>query len=226
MKKTLLFISFSFSCILSFAQNEDQRSPLIDKVTGNIYASQYVDVQGSQFLYDNWLNGMMELKNGVVFNNLQLKFDNYSNKFIANKGDKGYEITSDIHKVWIYPEISDTLFFENGFQINSKINAGKFLQVLAEGKITLLKFANKELETYNEYGNANILKRFRETPEYYIYKNGQYETVKLSKKDLEDKLSDKWPAVSAYLSKSGVSGKDEKGWAKAFQYYNALSPGN
>ena len=225
MKNFFLGISFSFFCILSFAQNEDQRSPLIDKVTGNIYASQYVDVQGSQFLYDNWLNGMMELKNGAVFTNLQLKFDNYSNKFIVSKGeDKSYEITSDIHKVWIYPEMNDTLLFENGFQINSKINAGKFLQVLAEGKITLLKFTNKELETYNEYGNANILKRFRETPEYYIYKNGQFETAKVSKKDLEDKLSDKWPAISAYLSKNGLSGKDEKSWGRAVQYYNTLSP--
>ena len=76
----------------------------------------------------------------------------------------------------------DTLLFENGFEINQKVNAKIFLQVLAEGRITFLKFVQKDLETYNEYGNATILKRFKESYLYFIYKNGEYENVRLSKK--------------------------------------------
>jgi hypothetical protein len=220
-KKFLLICSF---CIFSFAQcQQNQRSSVIDNLTGNlIYISQYVDVQGSQFLYDNWLTGKIELRNGALFNDLQLKFDNYSNKFIVNKRDTAYEIISDIHKVWIYPEMPDTLLFENGFEINQKVNAKIFLQVLAEGRITFLKFVQKDLETYNEYGNATILKRFKESYLYFIYKNGEYENVRLSKKDLEDRLSDKWADISSYLLTNKLSSKDEKSWVKSIQYYNSL----
>jgi hypothetical protein len=224
--KILLFTIVCFSFLFVKGQNQDPRASLIDKSNGNfIYISQYVDIRGSQFLYDKWLKGKVSLNNGYLFSDLQLKFDIYANKFVLNKNDTAFEISSAVHRVWMFPkgfDTSEVLLFENGFQINPKVNASIYLQVLAEGKITVLKYINKYLEDYNEYGNANVLKRFNDFDQYFIYKNGQYQNIKLSKKDLEDIVQDKWTEVSSFLIKNNLSGKDEKSWTKSIQYYNSL----
>jgi hypothetical protein len=58
--------------------------------------------------------------------------------------------------------------------------------------------------------------------EYYIYKGSKSDPIRITKKELETLLSDKWDKVSQYMSQNNLSGKDEKSFAAAINYYNSL----
>lgn len=196
-----------------------------DQENGNLlYIAQYTDIKGSPFLFDEWMKAELILKNNSRIKDVQLKFDNYLNKFIINKNDTAYEISPSIKEIRFYPS-GDTLsaiVFKNGFSINDNIKANSYLQVLSEGKITLLKYSKKDMEEYTEYGDATKYKRFVERSLYFIYSNGSYRLVTLSKKNLQEISSEKWNEVSQYMNQHGLNGKDEKSWKQAIDYYNAL----
>ena len=226
MKKIFsLIIPLSCLLIQSFAQREDLNNrKMNDQETGSLlYIVQYNDVKGSPFLFDDWTNGEI-LTDNARFKNLPVKFDAYSNKFIVNRHDTAYEISPAIKEIRLYtsPDTSEMMTFKKGFSINDKINNQTFLQVLAEGKMSLLKYVRKDMEEYNEYGDATKYKRFTDYKQDYILTNGQYKSVTLSKKNLQDVLSDKWNQVSQFLTQKNLNGKDEKSWALAIQYYNSL----
>lgn len=196
-----------------------------DQENGNLlYIAQYTDIKGSPFLFDNWMKGELVLKNGSRIKDVQLKFDNYSNKFIINQNDTAYEISPSIKEIRLYPtgDTLNAIFFKNGFSINDNIKANAYLQILAEGKIMFLKYSKKDMEEYTEYGDATKYKRFTERNQYFIYSNGAYKAISLSKKNMQDLLSDKWNEVSQYINQHGLNGKDEKSWKQAIDYYNTL----
>ena len=114
------------------------------------------------------------------------------------------------------------MIFKNGYAINDKINTQTYLQVLAEGKATFLRYLKKEMDDYTEYGDATKYKRFEEVDRYFVFVGGEFKTVLLNKKSLQDVLPDKWTAVSDYLTTYKVNVKDEEGWKLAIQYYNSL----
>lgn len=196
---------------------------MIDRVTGNLlYVYQYEDVKGSSFLSDNWQPGMVILNNHTVFKNVKLKFDVKDNEFIFNRNDSGFRLGPEAVEIRLYQKNGDSLVFKNGFEINNAIRASKYLQVLAEGKLTFLKFLIKNIEEYNEYGDATKYKRFVEMYDYFIYKDGKADGVHLNKKELQNLLNDKWDQVSRFMSQNNLSGKDEKSFIAAIRYYNSL----
>jgi hypothetical protein len=227
MRKICL-VSFLFSVYCSLHAQDNTNGGLgdrkmIDRVTGNLlYVYQYEDVNGSSFLYDNWLPGTVILNNHAIFNNVKLKFDVKDNEFVFNRNDSSFQLGQEVVEVRLYPKNGDSLIFKNGYDINNAIRPSKYLLVLAEGKLTFLKYLKKNIEEYNEYGDATKYKRFTEMYDYYIYKDGKAGMVHLNKKELQNQLSDQWDKMSQYMSQNNLSGKDEKSFIGAIRYYNSL----
>lgn len=226
MKKGILF-TFCLSFLLNAFSQQDEKAGrhINDQSNGNLlYIYQYTDIQGSPFLYDDWTDGAIVV-NESQLNHVKLKFDTYSNKFVVNKNDTSFEISKSVNEVRLFPD-SDTnnaRIYRKGYNINMRLNPNVYMQVMAEGKITLLKYTYKDLEEYTEYGSAVKIKRFRDGQQYFILKDGQFTSTTLTKKNLQDALSDKWTAVSSYLNLKGYNGKDEKSWIAAFRFYNSLN---
>lgn len=225
VNRVFLFCLSLFFCYSVNAQNPTETKKIFDQATGDLlYSFQYTDIKGSPFLFDNWMNGELIFKNDSRVKDVQLKFDSYSNKFIINKNDTAYQVSPAIKEIRFYPS-GDTLnaiVFKNGFSINDNIRTGTYVQVLSGGKMTLLKYSKKDMEEYTEYGDATKYKRFTERTQYFIYSGNAFKTVSLSKKNLQDIVSDKWTEVSQYMSQHSLSGKDEKSWKQAIDYYNTL----
>lgn len=224
--RAFLFCLSFFSCCLINAQNNSETNrKIFDQATGDLlYSFQYTDIKGSPFLFDNWMKGELILENDSRIKDVQLKFDSYGSKFIINKNDTAYQISPAIKEIRLYPtgDTSNAMVFKNGFSINGNIQPNTYLQVLAGGKTTLLKYSKKDMEEYTEYGDATKYKRFTERNQYFIYSNNSYKATTLSKKNLQDLLSDKWNEVSQYMNQHSLSGKDEKSWKQAIEYYNTL----
>ena len=85
-----------------------------------------------------------------------------------------------------------------------------------------MKYVAKDIEEYNEYGNANKLQRYKDIEQYYFFENNQFVSVNINKKNLETTLQTKWPQIEAFMKQNNLSGKDEKSWIAAIGYYNTL----
>jgi hypothetical protein len=227
MKKICLLILLFPAAFLLHAQNNNDNPlndrKMIDRTSGRLlYIFQYEDVKGSPFLYDDWMPAIAITYDNTMFKNMQLKFDVPKNEFIFKRNDTNYRLGPEVIEIRLFSKKGDSVVFKNGFDINNAIRQAKYLQVLAEGKITFLKYLKKNIEEYNEYGDATKYKRFIEMYEYYTYKGGKSDPVRITRKELETLLGDKWDKVSLYLSQNNLSGKDEKSFAAAIGYYNSL----
>lgn len=225
MKKYLPVLIFSLSFLFTAAQESDLSKRFYDQATGNLlYTYQAVDVQGSQFLFDKWTRGKLTLDNGQYVDNVMLKYDIYNNRVVANKGDTAFELSPIVREVRFYTS-ADTalsLVLKKGYSFSDRMKKDIYVQVFAEGKIGFFKYLKKNLDEYQEYGNATKLKRFNDVSQYYVSVNGQYRMTSLSKKNLQELTTDKWKQVSDFLAENNLNGKDEKSWQMAIRYYNTL----
>ena len=207
-------------------QTDDHK--IIDRSGENgvlMYIFQRTEVQGTQFLKDNWQKAKVVTDLGYAFKDISVKFDAFNNKFVFNRNDTTFELTPAATAIYFADDNNTDAFkavFKKGYAINPRINRNKFLQVLAEGKASLLKYVAKDIEEYNEYGNANKLQRYKDVEQYYIFENNQFVSVNINKKNLETSLQPKWPQVETFLKQNNLSGKDEKSWIAAIGYYNTL----
>jgi len=229
MKKMNLTLFFSALCIFSFSQTVDLAArkfidQSIDYSNNKEFVSfQYTDVKGSPYFSEKWLKGKIFLDQ-VWSDNLELKFDECNNYFMVNWHDTAFHINPSVKQIILYPGIDtlNGLVFKNGYDINEKINAKTYLEVLAEGKMSFLKYWKKEIDEYTQYSDATKYKRFEQVNRYFIFVNSQFKDVTLNKKSLQDVLADKWAQVSEYVAKYKVDVKTETGWKLAIGYYNSL----
>jgi len=230
MKRINLVLFFFVLSLFSFSQTVDMTARrFLDQIfdysnNKEFLAAQYTDIKGSPYFSEKWLKGKVFLSDQVWFDNLQIKFDEYNNSFIVNWHDTAFQISSVVKQIILYPgsDTSNGLVFKNGYAINEKISTKIYLEVLAEGKMSFLKYPKKEIDDYTEYGDATKYKRFEEVYRYFIFVNGDFKEVTLTKKNLQDVLPDKWTQVSEYLAKYKVNLKAQEGWKLVIGYYNSL----
>ncbi|HYM92933.1 MAG TPA: hypothetical protein VET23_02255 [Chitinophagaceae bacterium] len=224
MKKISLSALLIFFTLLSQGQdNPLKERKMIDPVSGNLlYISQYEDVKGSPFYSEDWMKAIVIANNNTMFKNMQLKLDVTNNEFLFKRNDTDFLLGPEITEVRLFARNGDSIVFKNGYDINNAIRPSRYLQVLEEGKVTFLKNLKKGIEEYNEYGDATKYKHFVEQYEYYTYRDGKADPARLTKKELQSLLSDKWDKVSQFLSQNNLSGKDEKSFKAAVGYYNSL----
>ncbi|MBS1605028.1 MAG: hypothetical protein JST42_20360, partial [Bacteroidetes bacterium] len=157
---------------------------------------------------------------------LQLKFDWYRNKFYANRHDTIYDLgATTVTRCILYPSPTDTTtsyIFSKTLPI-AGIPAGKFVQLLAEGSVTLARYRTVEIKDIHEDGILSTAKSFVGQNYYFLVRNGAQSTpVRLNKKTLEKEMADKWTQIAAYAKDKSISFNDEDGWTALVKYYNTL----
>jgi len=186
----------------------------------------YTDVKGNPFFNSEWLPGAAINPAGQRLTGLRLKFDWYRNKFYANYHDTVYDLSgTPFTRCVLYPSQTDTTvsdIFYKGLLING-IEPGKFVQVLADGRLTLVKYRTLAVKDLHEDGALTTTKSFVPQDYYYLVRNSIQSTpVKLNKKTLEKELADKWPDIAAQAKQKDLSFNDEAGWTALISYYNTL----
>jgi hypothetical protein len=226
MKRLMTLLVAGSLAFAATAQQDDLASrQLLDRVSGNLlYVFQYVDVKGSPFLMDQWVTGRLDLDQRTYFDRVKLKFDVYNNSFILNRHDTAYQVSKAIREVRLYPsdDTAAAMLFRNGYTLSARIGPAMYVQVLADGRISLLKYDKKEMQEYTEYGDATKYKRFEDASGYFILGSGAAKSITLSKKNLQETLGDRWPAVADYMTTNYLNGKDERSWAMAIKFYDSL----
>lgn len=97
-------------------------------------------VSGSLFLTDEWNKGYIKLPDGRVANELQLKYDVYTNSIHFLKDSTELVLTIPVREFGFFNKADSTAqIFRNGYPATGKLDSLSYYQVLADGTVTLLK---------------------------------------------------------------------------------------
>ncbi|QKJ28956.1 hypothetical protein HQ865_04040 [Mucilaginibacter mali] len=208
LKATVLVLLFlAFDCKAQVTVYTD--------VTGRPFnVRNYDGVEGSPYLYDDWMSGTVKMSNGSVYKNVYLKFNGKEGKpYFKGKDDSVLEFVDPIAEFTINNNGADQQFISNN---------GAFYQVLTNGRINLLKQPVKEIQQNPTYVGAAPTKTFISADKYFILKDNKTTPFKRDKKAVTTALADKQTQIEAYLKKENPNLKDDADLAKLFIYYNSL----
>lgn len=200
-----------------------QRAVLSDPVSAHFFNPQkYSGVRGTPFLFDEWTEGTVAVTRGT-YTGQKLKLDLYENKLYFEKEGQMYEFKEDVQGFTLMPIAADSssyLYFTKGPTAKG-IEGNQYVQVLAEGPISLYKVIAKALTEVNEI-NVGMVNTFRTINRYYVVKGGQMQIIRLTKKELLPFLSDREEKVQAFLKVKNVSLNKEADAVSLLHYYNTL----
>lgn len=215
----LLLISLSSSA--QYVKNQQVK----DQQGRPMQMGEYVNVQGHPYLFDNWITGLVRFNNGVVVTDAQLKYDIVKD-LICYKDPKTEQImTFNQHPQEFSIDVSggdEPLLFRCGFQPVERIGPANYYQLLANGKVQLLKRIIKEPFEEQPYNSATKIRTFKDTETFYLARNNQPVKVKKDKKTILAALGDKTAELEAFIKTDGLNLKNEKDLAKLILHYNSL----
>jgi hypothetical protein len=161
-----------------------------------------------------------------------LKYDIFNNKFYYNRNDSLYELLEDVSEIRLHSKThpgdsSYDAVFRNNIEIPNKLKRGDFVQVLASGKILLVKHFHKRIEEAKSgtsaYEGTGASRKFVSRAVTYAIINNEVTQVKYSDDMLQQLSGDKKDQVKAFIKAKGLNVKKEPDFTIAISYYNLIS---
>ncbi|PTX22215.1 hypothetical protein C8N40_10137 [Pontibacter mucosus] len=226
MKTKLILLVLSLVFISAYMDASAQTA-IVDVMGKPIQAKQYVDVQGSPYLFDDWKKGNVTLADGTTFEGMALMYDQITDEVIF-RNDQGQA------QAFLQPVVMFTFSlgedgvkeakrnFRKGYAPVDGASAGAFYEVLADGDTQLLKRYSKTIFEETPYGTATKVKKFQENTSYYVAKADKLEKVKQDKKSILNALPDKAPALEKYMKENRLNLRNDSDIIKLVDHYNSL----
>ncbi|HVI48744.1 MAG TPA: hypothetical protein VM802_28000 [Chitinophaga sp.] len=197
----------------------------MDGVDGKpIRESKYVDVQGTPYLQDEWAKGSIQMKIGKTFTDLMLKYDMVEDAPLF-KGKQGESIYfAEFPQAFTITDLKDNHLqqFRSGYKPVKGATAQSYYEVLADGKVQLLKRKVKVLREDKPYGSATTVRKIDENINYFIAKDGQPVNIKKSERAVLEAIGDKNSELEAYIRSNKLNVKNDEDLIKLVAYYNGL----
>ncbi len=186
----------------------------------------YKDTRGSAYLFNDWVKGNVQLVDGTIYNNLNLKYDQVRGVLIFLSDDnnsksftmpiKAFTLTNAEDKNW--PRIT----FRNGFKPVDGGTLKTYYEVLVDGNTQLLKRTIKKIVDERAPGSLIISKQISANDRYYINDNSRIIKLKKDKKSVLESLKDKQPELEIYINNNNLNVKEDTDLIKVIEYYNSL----
>ena len=202
---------------IAFTQDPVDKQILLN---GRIWRNQYSKVTGNQFfLTDNYIKGSVTF-NGRRFDNLDLKYDIYSDELILSIGSHPV--------IFLNKEMTDSFSLGSGNRTYYIINAGTdtmnvlkgFVNLLYKGPSALYVKYIKKIQPQADEGKYDL---FYQEHVVYLRKDSGIVLVK-GKRKLFKLLEDKKKEIRDYLKTAGirVSQKDPFTFIPLLQFYDSI----
>jgi hypothetical protein len=186
----------------------------------------YKDMQGSAYLFNDWVKGNIQLEDGTIYNDLTLKYDQVRELLIFLADDntskrfstpiKAFTLTNADDKNW--PRIT----FRNGFKAIDGGNEKTYYEVLADGNTQLLKRTAKKIVDERAPGSLIISKQISATTKYYLNDSNKIVKIKKDKKSILEALNNKQTELETYIKNNNLNLKEDADLVKLIEYYNTL----
>jgi len=209
-----LYIIFSLLSFVGAAQNMATVENFRDVAGTPFFPKQYVDVNGSPFLFEDFVLSTITLQDGRAIKGVKTNFNLVTEEllYVDEKGAtmvasakvvKSIETNTDEPRKFVPTQANNT-----------------FCEVISsEGKATLLKHSKKVIMETKPFNSSTIERNFVTDVSHLISVGGNVSEVK-SVDDLYETL--KSDQVKEFARKEKLKKKSEESWVKIVNYFNSI----
>ncbi|MDO6390949.1 hypothetical protein Q4E40_12480 [Pontibacter sp. BT731] len=226
MKTVVLRFSLAMLAICLFsASAEAQYTHTNDMEARPVHEYNTITMIGSPYLFKDWAKGSLTLKNGTVYQGIDLMYDQVKDAIIFKaKNGEVKELLEPVQEFKIgYIENNKQLerTFRSGYS-GDGVQPNAFMEVLADGDVVLLKRTSKKIFDRKNYSSATIDREVQASEDYYIAKGDKAVKVKKSKSSLLAAIPDKKDYLETYIKSNALNLRNDTDMAKLVAYYNSL----
>ena len=145
--------------------------------------------------------------------------------FIASNGEQGYIGKGMVTSILFNDTSKDgvnTYIFQTGFSPIDNQSAIHFYQVLVNGKISLLKSINKNIEERLNELSGEKSKEFAQRENLYVLNEGSLKRVKKDSDFFINTMANQKEAINQYIRTNKLNFKNEEQLKKLVEFYNSL----
>jgi hypothetical protein len=238
--KTFLLLSLAglLAVQSTIAQTATDRSPLNVKTSGynvmiNVvdkdgkpFAPEF-DVQGHPFFEEQWSLANLALANGKTYSRIRARVNIHQGTlhFLNPGGAEMYLDASELSRIELLDSLSNTVKHTFIKMATPNKTGGKdhqLYQVLAEGKITVLKWLHKTIQNYTHEFSKEVTRSFEQKDSYQVFAQNQLQPLKRKESFWEPLMQDKWKAVDGFASTNNLGFKEIADIVKLVTHYNGL----
>ena len=176
---------------------------------------------GSPYFDPEFLPANIVLTTGQRYENVLIKINLLSNEVIYKTPEgKELAILPAIKKVELNKD-GKLLFFEYGFPVFERQNHKTIYQVLAKGKVSLLKYFFVQVTEAKPYGSATMLRTIEQFPKLFLYDKSM--SLKKAPKSNDDFLSlykEDATKIQSILQENNLKIKKEEDFIKCISKLN------
>ena len=186
--------------------------------------AKYKNVNGSPYLFEDWASGTAKTIDNATKKDIQIKYDEIED-ILLMKGDDNKLLIFPVQVAEFIindPKTNSLRTFRSGF-IATKGNTDKsFFEVIADGKVRILKKNHKVISESKEYSGA-INKSVSDGIKYYLVNEDNTPVaVKLDVKSISALLPAKQSELTEYAKTNKLNLKNNEDVVKLISYYNSL----
>lgn len=183
----------------------------------------YVDVKGSELLEPDWQPATITVTDGRKFENVKVKYNVYIDEFffLGQNGLSMAFITQVKEFVVKLPNLS-TAIYRNGYLPTGTFTNKSFYQVLADGKMELLKKTTKNIMETKQYNSSIVQKTFVDDSKYYVAINHQPVVLSTDKKKFYPQFEGKEKEIESFVNQNKINLKKQDDLIAVVNYYNGL----
>jgi hypothetical protein len=183
---------------------------------------------GTPFFQDQWMKADLIDGGNKVYASNAVRMDLLGNQVIFRDPASGQEMTVSNSIKWVrltdtVKNISYMFVLGDQFPLAKKTQAGVWLQVLVNGKTSLMHQARKSVHETVVYGEGP--ETMIATDDFYFLSSEKILFPITGWKDLQEHLADKKDAIDQYIHAHHLKGKAPDDYIDLLQYYNSINPG-
>ena len=183
-----------------------------------VRAEEYASIDGSPYLYDEWLKAEVIAANGKVFTDEKVNYNAYTQELEHYEANEVKEmITGSYLKVSFLTDDGRQVFMRG---LHPELGMD-LVCVLYDGKS--VDFAKKVIVIVQDYDNPNTGRKFIPSTEYFIIKEGRLSWINLKKKKILSVFEDHYAELEKYLEDNNLKLRSEAEVIKFLDYYESLA---
>lgn len=199
----------------------------LSDVNGRAFENKYADINGSPYLFPEFKYATIELADGRKYANVKARLNlvEHEVNFIASNGEEGYIGKGMVRTISINDTTKQgikTYSFQTGFPKTENQTIIHFYQVLVNGKISLLKSINKNIEERLNELSGEKSKEFAVRENLYIQVSGELKRIKKEAEFFIAMMADQQKVVKNYIDIKKINCKNEAQIIKLIDFYNTL----
>ena len=190
------------------------------------FDNRYKGVNGTPFLFEDWLPGSITLISDTIITDLFLKYD-------VNEGRLYRKVNLNKANLILNYKIKSFKMIDIGYEktyLKMALEDGEpetFVELLSKGKLNLLAKPEcrlRKADKNSSYGTGRQYDEYIHSSELFIFNTNTQvlKPVKNSRKFFLEQMADKEDAIKKYLKRNKPFLKEASAVIKLVNYYNGL----